>query len=183
MTTVRPDLSAYFVSISPHLTNQLELQQRTVSTLKGLYYENRSSRTSTALNLHAIQAELARLAQRVIAVRTPGTLVAAGSAHVRTIQQLGSAAGELGEALSGEPAGRVQRIGRALTLALEAESSARTSTQSIRAALDPAAADIPIIGSIIAAILGAIAAIIVLIGTILSKAKEEEAEEKEKHRP
>jgi hypothetical protein len=180
---VTADLNAYFVSISPHVSNQLKLQERTVSILKGLHYDNETSRTSTAAALKTIQAELARLARTVIAVRTPARLALANAAHARAIQQLGSAAGELGDGLKGEPTARVQRIGRALELAREAERSARASTDSISAALGAAAttaAGIPVIGSIIAAILAIIAAIIMVIASVLAKAKEQQAAEKEK---
>ena len=180
---VTPDLPAYFVSISPHATNQLKLQERTVSALKSLHYDNQSSRSSTAVSLKAIQAEFVRLAQTVIAVRTPARLAVASAAHGRAIQQLGSAAGELGNALIGEPAARAKRIERALGLAREAERSARALTESVSVALGAAAftaAGIPVIGPIIAAILAVIAAIIVVIASILEKAKEQEAAEKEK---
>jgi hypothetical protein len=180
---VTADLNAYFVSLSPHATNQLKLQERTVSTLKGLHYDNESSRIATAVTLRTIQAEFARLAQAVIAARAPARLALASAAHARAIRQLASAAGELGDALKGEPTARVQRIGRALGLAREAERSARASTESISAALGAAAttaASIPVIGSIIAAILLLIAAIIMVIAAVLAKAKEQEAAEKEK---
>ena len=180
---VTPDLTAYFVSISPHATNQLKLQERTVSALKNLHYDNQSSRSSTAVTLKGIQAELTGLAQTVIAVRTPTRLAVASAAHGRTIQQLGSAAGELGNALIGDPTARVKRIEKALGLAREAERSARALTESVSVALGAAAftaAGIPVIGPIIAAILAVIAAIIVVIASILEKAKEQEAAEKEK---
>ena len=178
-----PDLTAYFETISPHATNQLKLQERMVSALKGLHYENQSSRSSAAVTLKAIQAELAGLAQTVIAMRTPTRLAVASAAHGRAIQQLGSAAGELGNALIGEPTSRVKRIERALGLAREAERSARASTESVSAALGAAAgvvAAIPVIGPIIAAILAVVAAVIFVIASIIEKAKEQEAAEKER---
>ncbi len=178
-----PDMTAYFETISPHATNQLKLQERMVSALKGLHYDNQSSRSSAAVTLKAIQAELTRLAQTVIGVRTPTRLAVASAAHGRAIQQMGSAAGELGNALIGEPTARVKRIERALGLAREAERSARALTESVSAALGAAAlaaAGIPVIGPIIAAVLAVVAAIIVLIGAIIAKGKEQEAAEKER---
>jgi hypothetical protein len=180
---VTPDLTAYLETISPHATNQLKLQERMVSALKGLHYDNPSSRSAAAVTLKAIQAELERLAQIVIAVRTPTRLAVASAAHGRAIEQLGSAASELGNALIGDPTARVKRIERALGLAREAERSARALTESDSAALGAAAyaaASIPVIGPIIAAILALIAAIIFVIASILEKAKEEDAAEKER---
>jgi hypothetical protein len=95
---------------------------------------------------------------------------------VKAVQQAGSAAGELGDALTGERAARATRVSRALGLARDAESSTRASVQSISDALGTratlAAHAVPVIGQIIAALLIAIAAITVLIATILEKATD-----------
>jgi hypothetical protein len=62
----------------------------------------------------------------------------------------------------------------------------RTAANAIAAAPGVAAAivaGIPVVGPIIAAVLAAIAAVIISIGTLLAKAKEDEAAAKERDRP
>lgn len=156
-----------------------------MAILKRLDYESEASRRDHGVAFHAVQAELARVAQAMIAMRTPPELAAATAAHVRAAQQAGSAAGEIGDALTGERPARLERISRALGHAREAEVSTRSSVESISSALGAsatlAAHSVPVIGQIIAAILMAIAAIIFLVATVLEKAREDE--EKEKHRP
>jgi hypothetical protein len=184
LATRTPDLTAYFGLISSHLTNQLQAQERMVAALKRLDYENEASRREHGVACHAIQAELARAAKAMLALRTPPELAAAHAAHVRAVQQAGTAAGELGDALTGERPARVERISRALARAREAEISTRSSIESIGAALGApetlAAHSVPVIGQIIAAILMAIAATIVLVATVLQKVKEDEAKEKDR---
>ena len=184
VTMVTPDIDRYLVSISPHATTQLALQQRTLSTLQGLRYDDEASRRSTAAVLETIQTELSQLAAALTAVRAPERLAASRAPHARSIEQLASASGELAEALTGESAMRLTRVERALGLARDAETLVRASTDSIHLALgsttDVPAAGIPVIGLLIVAILAVIAAIIVVIAAILAKGKEQEAAEKER---
>ncbi len=182
-TSMAPDLAVYFQAVTPHATNELRLYERIASTLKNLRYEDAASRTSTAVALSGIEAQLAPLATAVMSVRPPARLSVAHEAQVKAIQQMASATRELASAFRGDAAARRTRVEAAREQAAAAEGSTRSGASSITAALGVAAAalaTVPIVGQIIAAILAVVAAIIVLIGQILSKVKEDEAEAQKK---
>ena len=183
LSNVTPDLTAHLQSLAPHTWTQLRLQERMGGALRALRYEDALSRASTAATLKLIQVEFAPLARTISAIQPPASLARANAAVSKAIEQMGAAAGELAAALDEGPKGRAARVERARAVAVESETSARTAANAITAALGVAAAaiaTIPIVGPIIAAVLAVIAAVIVLIGQILAKAKEDEAQEKEK---
>jgi hypothetical protein len=180
---VPPDITAYFQAVAPHATSELRLDERIVSALRNLRYEDAASRKSTAVALLGIQAQLGALAATVTSVRSPARLADAHAARLRAIKQMASAAGEVANALTGDAAARSKRIETARQDAVAAEASTRSGASSITAALGvaaAAAATIPVVGQIIGAILMLIAAIIVLIAQVLSKSKEEDAAKKER---
>jgi hypothetical protein len=183
VSTVPPDFTTYFQVVAPHATSELRLHEKIIATLRGLRYEEVASRKSTAVTLRGIQAQLVSLAMVVKSVRPPGRLAAAHDERTKAIHEMGSAAGELANALDGEAAAKTKRIEAARQRAEAAEVSSRNSANAISAGIGVAAAavaTIPVVGQIIAALLAAIAAIVILIGQILAKAKEQEAAEKEK---
>jgi hypothetical protein len=173
------DLTAYFSSMSVPAARQLKLQERTVSSLTNLRYDDATSRASTAVALRDIQAELRRLGPTLTSIRAPGGLAQVGAAQAKAIQQLSVAIGELADGLTAEPSARVARLENAHALALRSEAeSLKSAAHAIAAASGVGAAAlafIPVVGPVIAAILAAIAAVIVLIGTIIAKSKEDEA--------
>jgi hypothetical protein len=178
--TVAPsDPTAYFRSMSLPATSQLKLQERVVSSLTNLRYDDATSRASTAVALRNIQAELGRLGPTLTSIRASDGLAQVGAAQAKAIQQLSLAIGELAEGLTAEPSARVARAERARALALQSEAESRQSAALSSAATNgvaaAAAAFIPVIGPLIAAILASIAAVIGLIGAIVAKSKEEEA--------
>jgi hypothetical protein len=172
--------AAYLREIFPHVTGQLALQERTVSILKTLAVDNQSSRLSTALALENIQAEAGRLAWTLGLVRAPVALTRANGYLLESIQQLASSVGELADALRPEATPSVTRIAHTRELARNAETSAKAAANALAASFGLAAATIPTVGPIIAAILMMLAAVISLIGQILAKCQEEEAKKKEK---
>jgi hypothetical protein len=181
-----PDLTAHLQSLAPHATAQLRLQERMASALKGLRLDDAASRTTTALALTAINAELGHLAMSLTARRPPGQFAAAAAAHLKAIQQLRAAADEMAGSLKGDSVARVKRLEAARARARDAETSMRGAANAISAGIGAAAAvlaGIPIVGPIFAAILLLIAAVIVLIGQIIAKALEDQAAEKEKEAP
>jgi hypothetical protein len=179
-STVAPsDLTAYFSSMAVPATRQLKLQERTISSLTNLRYDNATSRASTAVALRDIQAELGRLVPTLTLRRGPGGLAEIGAAQATAIQQLSVAIGELADGLTAEPNARVARLERARALTLQSEAESRQSAELASAVTNRVAAAagavIPVVGPIIAAILASIAAILILIGTLVGKSKEEDA--------
>jgi hypothetical protein len=169
------DLTAYFRSMSLPATTQLRLQERTVSSLKTLRYDDASSRASTASALRGIQTELSRLAPTVTSIRAPAGLAQVGASQAKAVQQLSVAIGVLADGLTADPSVRTARLEQARSLAQQAEAEMRSSSALASAAATgvaaAAVATIPVVGPTIAAALASIAAVIALIGTIAAQSQ------------
>ena len=177
----RSDRAAYFSSMSAPTTRQLQLQERTVSILASLRYDNATSRASTAVALKSIQAELGRLGPTLTltSMRAPGALAQVGAMQATAIRRLSVAIGEFADGLTAEASARVALLERARALALQAEAESRKSAALASAVQNgvgaAAIASIPFVGPLIGAALAAAAAVIALMGNIVAKSKEDEA--------